>query len=89
MILAESYLAEEPDQGVRVSATDKDVALDLIFSEIWTRIPEAGCKVQEASKVVEGMTDLKVTQVNIHVQGVTFQDQIRHDTDTNNPAGWF
>lgn len=70
-------------KGVRVSATDKDVALDLYLSvKYGARIPEVAYKVQESvKKSVEGMTDLKVTQVNIHVQGVTFQDQISTDTD--------
>lgn len=70
-------------KGVRVAATDKDVTLDLYLSvKYGARIPEVAYKVQESvKKSVEGMTDLKVTQVNIHIQGVTFQDQANSDTN--------
>lgn len=70
-------------RGVRVAATDKDVSLDIYLSvKYGARIPEVAFKVQESvKKSVEGMTDLKVTQVNIHIQGVTFQDQANADAD--------
>lgn len=63
-------------KGVRVASGDKEVVLDLYIAvKYGARIPEVAYKVQEnVKKSVEGMTDLKVAQVNIHVQGVTFQD---------------
>jgi uncharacterized alkaline shock family protein YloU len=63
-------------KGVRVASGDKDVVLDLYLAvKYGARIPEVAYKVQESvKKSVEGMTDLKVSQVNIHIQGVTFQE---------------
>lgn len=63
-------------RGVRVASGEKDVILDLYLAvKYGARIPEVAYKVQESVKTsVEGMTDLKVLQVNIHVQGVTFQE---------------
>lgn len=74
---------KNPTKGVRVAATEKDVTLDLYLSvKYGARIPEVAYKVQESvKKSVEGMTDLKVTQVNIHIQGVTFQEQTKTDAD--------
>lgn len=68
---------KNPTKGVRVISNDSEVALDLYLSVRYgARIPEVAYKVQESvKKSVESMTDLKVTQVNIHVQGVTFHDQ--------------
>ena len=61
-------------KGVRVSRTDGEVSLDLYLNvKYGARIPEVAFKVQEnVKKSVEGMTDLRVTEVNIHVQGVIF-----------------
>jgi uncharacterized alkaline shock family protein YloU len=63
-------------RGVRVSSGDKDVVLDLYISvKYGARIPEVAYKVQEnVKRSVEGMTELRVTQVNIHIQGVVFQE---------------
>ena len=70
-------------KGVRVSSGDKDVILDLYLSvKYGARIPEVAFKVQESvKKSVEGMTDLKVSQVNIHIQGVTFQETVKPESD--------
>ncbi len=70
-------------KGVRVTSNDSGVALDLYLSVRYgARIPEVAYKVQESvKKSVESMTDLKVTQVNIHVQGVTFQEQTNYDDE--------
>lgn len=66
-------------KGVRVSRADGEVALDLYLNvKYGARIPEVAFKVQEnVKKSVEGMTDLKVTEVNIHVQGVVFPGEER------------
>jgi len=63
-------------KGVKVVSGDRDVVLDLYLSvKYGARIPEVAYQVQEnVKRSVEGMTDLKVAQVNIHIQGVTFQD---------------
>jgi len=70
-------------KGVRVASAERDVTLDLYLSVRYgARIPEVAYKVQESvKKSVESMTDLKVTQVNIHIQGVTFQDSAKTEQD--------
>lgn len=70
-------------KGVRVSSGEKDVSLDLYLAvKYGARIPEVAFKVQESvKKSVEGMTDLKVSQVNIHIQGVTFQETAKPGED--------
>lgn len=70
-------------RGVKVSSAEGEVVLDIYLSvKYGVRIPEVAYKVQEnVKKSVEAMTDLKVMQVNIHIQGVTFQDQQKPDTD--------
>jgi uncharacterized alkaline shock family protein YloU len=74
---------KNPTKGVRVISNGGEVALDLYLSVRYgARIPEVAYKVQETvKKSVESMTDLKVTQVNIHVQGVTFQEQANYDAE--------
>lgn len=69
-------------RGVKVSAGEKEVSLDLYFNvKYGARIPEVAYKVQEhVKKSIESMTDLKVTQVNIHIQGVS-QDAARSGAD--------
>ncbi len=60
-------------RGVKVSSGEKEVALDLYLNiKYGARIPEVAYKVQEnVKKSVESMTELRVTQVNIHIQGVS------------------
>jgi uncharacterized alkaline shock family protein YloU len=64
-------------RGVKVASVDKTLSVDMYLSvKYGARIPEVAYKVQEnVKRSIEGMTDLKVSQVNIHIQGVTFQDQ--------------
>lgn len=70
-------------KGVRVTSTGKDITLDLYLSvKYGARIPEVAYKVQgNVKKTVESMTDLRVMQVNIHVQGVTFYEQARVESN--------
>jgi uncharacterized alkaline shock family protein YloU len=70
---------KNPAKGVRVSSGEQDVILDLYLSvKYGARIPEVAFKVQEnVKKTVESMTDIKVSQVNIHIQGVSFQEQTK------------
>jgi uncharacterized alkaline shock family protein YloU len=60
-------------KGVRVSSGQDEVELDLYINvKYGARIPEVAYRVQEnVKKSVEGMTDLKVSRVNIHIQGIS------------------
>lgn len=61
-------------KGVKVEVGEREAAIDLfIVVEYGVRIPEVAQKVQEnVKKAVESMTGLKVVEVNIHIQGVSF-----------------
>ncbi len=59
-------------KGIKVVATEKDAKIDVnIIVEYGVRIPEIAFEIQtKVKKAVETMTGLKVTEVNVHVQGV-------------------
>ncbi|GAQ26122.1 MULTISPECIES: Asp23/Gls24 family envelope stress response protein [Tepidanaerobacter] len=61
-------------KGVKVAVNDKNVTVDLyIIVDYGVRIPEVAWNIQEnVKKAIENMTGLSVTDVNIHVQGVSF-----------------
>ncbi len=61
-------------KGVKVSVDGTNVTIDLfVVVNYGVRIPEVAQKVQEAVKrAVEGLTGLRTTAINIHVQGVAF-----------------
>ena len=60
-------------KGVKVSSGQEEVELDLYINvKYGARIPEVANKVQEnVKKSVESMTDLRVSRVNIHIQGIS------------------
>lgn len=68
-------------KGVKVQVGEKEAAIDLyIVVEYGVRIPEVASKVQEnVKRAVESMTGLELVEVNIHVQGVSFQTETRDD----------
>ncbi len=59
-------------KGIKVVVTEKDAKIDVnIIVEYGVRIPEIAYEIQtKVKKAVETMTGLKVTEVNVHVQGV-------------------
>lgn len=66
---------KNPFRGIKVEVTEnRDVNIDLhIIVEYGARIPEVAWKIQERIKHnVEQMTGLHVEEINIHVQGVSF-----------------
>ena len=60
------------NNGVKIQIEEEEVNLDItVVVEYGLSIPEIALKVQENVKnTVETMTGLKVSQVNIHVQGI-------------------
>lgn len=58
--------------GVRVEVVAGEVAVDVnVVVRLGTRIPEVAQAAQDHIKLVmEAMTGLSVTEVNIHVEGV-------------------
>ena len=59
-------------KGIKVDADEKDVKIDVnIIVEYGSRIPDIAFEIQNrVNKSVENMTGLKVSEVNVHVQGV-------------------
>ena len=59
-------------KGIKVDKTEGKVKIDVnIIVEYGTRIPDVAFEIQNrVKKSVESMTGLKVTEVNVHVQGV-------------------
>ena len=71
-------------KGIKVEATEKEVKIDVnIIVEYGTRIPDVAFEIQNrVKKAVENMTGLKVSEVNIHVQGVN--TEIVNNNENNN-----
>ena len=59
-------------KGIKVDMGEKSAKIDVnIIVEYGARIPDVAYEIQSRiKKSVEAMTDLKVLEVNVHVQGV-------------------
>lgn len=59
-------------KGIKVEVGEKDTKIDVnIIVEYGVRIPDVAFEIQgKVKKAVETMTGLKVSGVNIHVQGI-------------------
>ena len=77
--IAEKLGHKNFSKGVKVEVGEKEAAVDLyIIVNYGVRIPEVAWKVQEnVKKAIENMTGLSVVEVNIHVQGVNFGQNVK------------
>ena len=68
-------------KGVKVEVGERQTALDLhVVMEYGVRIPEVARRVQEnVKRAVESMTGLEVVEVNVHVAGVSFQNEAKEE----------
>ena len=66
-------------KGVKVEVGEKEAAIDLyIIVKYCVRIPDIALNVQEAVKAaIENMTGLSTVEVNVHVQGVGFPEDVK------------
>ena len=66
-------------KGVKVEVGEKEAAIDLyIIVKYGVRIPDIALNVQEAVKAaIEIMTGLSTVEVNVHVQGVGFPEDVK------------
>ena len=74
-------------KGIKVEVGEKETKIDVnIIVEYGSRIPDVEFDIQNRVKTaVEGMTGLKVTAVNVHVQGVnTDVDTEKVEEDSEN-----
>ena len=65
------------NNGVKIQIEEEDVNLDImVMIDFGISIPDIALKIQENVKnTVETMTGLKVSQVNIHIQGISFKKE--------------
>lgn len=81
--IAEMLGKKNFSKGVKVEVGEKEAAVDLfIIVKYGVRIPDIALAVQEnVKKAIETMTGLSVVEVNIHVQGVGFEDEEEEKED--------
>ena len=73
-------------KGIKVDVGEKETRIDVnIIVEYGSRIPDVAFEIQNrVKKAVETMTGLNVLGVNVHVQGVSTNNEDK--TETNNNA---
>ena len=66
-------------KGVKVDVTEEHVSVDLSLNiKYGYNIPEVSERVQERVKsAIENMTGLSTVEVNVHVQGVGFPEDVK------------
>lgn len=74
-------------KGIKVDKTETSVKIDVnIIVEYGSRIPDVAFEIQNrVKKAVEGMTGLKVEEVNVHVQGVNTEIVHQEEIIEENP----
>ncbi len=82
--IAEILGRKNLSKGVKVEVGEKEAAIDLyIIVEYGARIPEVAWDIQDKVKsTVQEMTGLNVVEVNIHIQGVNFEKEVKKDSET-------
>lgn len=70
-------------KGVKVDVGTEDTKIEIfIIVKYGVRIPDVAWDIQEkVKKAVETMTGLKVTHVNVHVQGVNFPQKENEEVE--------
>ena len=64
-------------KGIKAEVGEKDTKIDVnIIVEYGVRIPDVAFEIQNrVKKAVETMTGLKVSNVNIHIQGINIAEK--------------
>ena len=77
--IAETLGRKNFSNGVKAEVREKEAAIDLyIIVKYGVRIPDIALNVQEAVKAaIENMTGLSTVEVNVHVQGVGFPEDVK------------
>ena len=73
-------------KGIKVEAGEKETKIDVnIIVEYGVRIPDVAFEIQNrVKKAVEGMTGLKVVEVNVHIQGVNTETSNEENVNSEN-----
>ena len=71
-------------KGIKVDINEKEAKVDVnIIVEYGVRIPDVAFEIQNrVKKAVETMTGLKVSNVNVHVQGVNTVEEKAEQPET-------
>jgi len=79
--IAELLGQKNLSKGVKVEVGEREAAVDLfIIAEYGVRIPEVALKIQEnVKRAIESMTGLAVVEVNVHIQGIGFAQDVKED----------
>ena len=74
-------------KGIKVEKTDSTAKIDVnIIVEYGSRIPDVAFEIQNrVKKSVENMTGLKVSEVNVHVQGVKTEKEENDNGESEEP----
>ena len=66
-------------KGIKVEVGNREAAIDaFVVIQYGEKIQEVALKVQESvKKAVENMTGLRVVEVNVHIQGIQFEKEIK------------
>lgn len=72
-------------KGIKVDILGKEAKIDVnIIVEYGIRIPDVAFEIQNrVKKAVEAMTGLKVSSVNVHVQGVKTTEEKEENKEQN------
>ena len=72
-------------KGIKVDINEKEAKIDVnIIVEYGIRIPDVAFEIQNrVKKSVETMTGLKVSNVNVHVQGVNMTEEKDNKVEEN------
>jgi uncharacterized alkaline shock family protein YloU len=81
--IAEALGRKNLSKGVKVEVGEKEAAIDLyIIVEYGCRIPDVAWNIQEkVKKAVETMTGLHAVEINIHVQGVNIEKDLKKENN--------
>lgn len=71
-------------KGIKVEVGEKNTKIDVnIIVEYGVRIPDVAFEIQNrVKKAVETMTGLSVSEVNVHVQGVSTEEKEENVEET-------
>jgi uncharacterized alkaline shock family protein YloU len=70
--IAEKFGVKSSNKGIKVQIGEDETVIDLfLIVEYGIKVPDVAFEVQQnVKKAVETMAGLKVSQVNIHIQGI-------------------
>ncbi|MEZ0535750.1 Asp23/Gls24 family envelope stress response protein [Caldicellulosiruptoraceae bacterium PP1] len=77
--ITEAFGKKSLTKGVKVQIGENEVAIDIYITvEYGVIIPEVCSEIQDKVKnSVESMTGLSVVEVNVHVQGIKFEKDVK------------